>query len=537
MREDGIHANLDTTALPVLPYGWCWTTLETVANIVGGITKDQKRPHLSGMREVPYLRVANVQRGFLDLTEIKMILAEKDEIQALRLQPGDILFTEGGDRDKLGRGWVWNGEIEECIHQNHIFRARPCVCLVDPKFISYHGNYFGQKWFVRTGKQTTNLASINKGVLSRFPVPVAPRNEQSRIVAKIEELFSDLDAGVAALTRAKAKLKRYRAAVLKAAVEGKLTDGWRAQHPPKETAAQLLERILKQRRRKWEEDQLAAYAKAGKKPLANWKEKYEEPLELDEANLPALPKNWCWTSLKALLREPLRNGHSAKESRDGTGIRTLTLTAVTVGDFSKQNTKLTVADPEKVSDLWLERGDILIERSNTPELVGTPGHYRGENNYAIFPDLLIRARVSSSVLDEFIFLVLQSSSTRTYFRKRAQGIAGSMPKIDQGTIEKTPVPLAPYDEQLQIVADVSCRMSVVTASENGIITDLKRSSRLRQSILKRAFEGKLVPQDPNDEPATSVLERIRRAHQSDSNHRATRSRSSRTKRHAKETAP
>ena len=102
-------------------------------------------------------------------------------------------------------------------------------------------------------------------------------NEQRRIVAKIEELFSDLDAGVAALERAKAKLKRYRAAVLKAAVEGKLTEEWRAKHPPKETASQLLERILKERRRKWEEDQLAAYAKAGKKPPANWKDKYKEP--------------------------------------------------------------------------------------------------------------------------------------------------------------------------------------------------------------------------------------------------------------------
>ena len=228
MKPDKEHAVLDTTRLPALPEGWCWTTLETVAEIEGGITKDQKRPRSPTTRRLPYLRVANVQRGFLDLAEMKTILADEDEITSLRLRPGDILFTEGGDRDKLGRGWVWNGEIEECIHQNHIFRARPCLGVVDPKFISYHGNHFGQQWFVKTGKQTTNLASINKGVLRRFPVPVAPLPEQRRIVAKIEELFSDLDAGVAALNRVKAKLKRYRAAVLKAAVEGKLTAGWRA---------------------------------------------------------------------------------------------------------------------------------------------------------------------------------------------------------------------------------------------------------------------------------------------------------------------
>ena len=244
-KDESNGEPLDTAALPSLPNGWCWTTLETIADIEGGITKDRNRRATDAAREVPYLRVANVQRGFLDLDEIKTILAEESEIQSLRLQKDDILFTEGGDRDKLGRGWVWNNEVSECIHQNHIFRARPRSSDISAKFISYHGNFFGQQWFTTTGKQTTNLASINKGVLRRFPVPAAPVNEQRRIVAKIDELFSDLDAGVAALERAKAKLKRYRAAVLKAAVEGKLTEEWRAKHPPKETASQLLERILK----------------------------------------------------------------------------------------------------------------------------------------------------------------------------------------------------------------------------------------------------------------------------------------------------
>ena len=168
----------DEANLPLLPDGWCWTTMESVAQIEGGITKDQKRPRSPTMREVPYLRVANVQQGYLDLAEMKTILAEEEEIEALRLVKGDVLFTEGGDRDKLGRGWVWNREIEDCIHQNHIFRARLLSGLIEPKFVSYHGNCFGQRWFVRTGKQTTNLASINKGVLSRFPIPLAPVEEQ-----------------------------------------------------------------------------------------------------------------------------------------------------------------------------------------------------------------------------------------------------------------------------------------------------------------------------------------------------------------------
>ena len=206
---------------------------------------------------------------------------------------------------------VWNEEIEACIHQNHIFRARPIPSIAEPKFISFHGNFFGQKWFTRTGKQTTNLASINKGVLRRFPVPLAPLNEQRRIVAKMEELFSDLDAGVAALKRAKVNLKRYRAAVLKAAVEGKLTEEWRAEHSDTEPASKFLARILTERRQKWEADQLAKFAAAGKEPPKNWREKYVEPTPPDTNGLPELPEGWCWVTLGQLLHR-IEGGKSFK---------------------------------------------------------------------------------------------------------------------------------------------------------------------------------------------------------------------------------
>ena len=238
-----------------------------------------------------------------------MIFADEDEVKALRLQKGDILFTEGGDRDKLGRGWVWNDEIEECIHQNHIFRARPRLPFVDPKFVSYHGNYFGQDWFTKTGKQTTNLASINKGVLSRFPVPLAPVNEQRRIVAKIEELFSDLDAGVVALERVRANLKRYRAAVLKAAVEGKLTQDWRAQRPDTEPAAVLLERFLTERRRQREQDQLAKFAQAGKEPPKGWREKYKEPECPGVPGELEIPEGWCLATVEQLSTKVVDGVH------------------------------------------------------------------------------------------------------------------------------------------------------------------------------------------------------------------------------------
>ncbi len=179
--------------LPLIPEGWAWTTLDAVAEIKGGITKDQKRKP-DTPRAVPYLRVANVQRGYLDLSEMKEILATKEEIAELALRPGDVLFNEGGDRDKLGRGWVWSGEIPVCIHQNHVFRARLYDHALQPKFVSWYANWLGQRFFFDKGKHTTNLASISMSKLRLLPIPVPPPAEQMRIVVEVERLLSVIDA-------------------------------------------------------------------------------------------------------------------------------------------------------------------------------------------------------------------------------------------------------------------------------------------------------------------------------------------------------
>ena len=111
----------DTTALPELPEGWVWASLDMLGEITSGVAKGSKMAADVEVREVPYLRVANVQRGFLDLSEVKTILATAHDIAELTLKDGDVLFNEGGDRDKLGRGWVWRNEVADCIHQNHVF--------------------------------------------------------------------------------------------------------------------------------------------------------------------------------------------------------------------------------------------------------------------------------------------------------------------------------------------------------------------------------------------------------------------------------
>jgi type I restriction enzyme S subunit len=233
---------LDTSGLPELPEGWEWTRLEFMAALKGGITKDSKRKS-NNSRTIPYLRVANVQRGYLDLGQIKEIEAPESVISELLLEPGDILFTEGGDRDKLGRGWIWQGELPECIHQNHVFRARLYSNDVSNKFVSWFGNTYGQRYFMREGKQTTNLASINLTKLRGFPVPLPPKIEQKEIVSEIERRLSVADQTEATLEANLKRAARLRQSILKKAFRGELVP----QDPSDEPASALLERIRAER--------------------------------------------------------------------------------------------------------------------------------------------------------------------------------------------------------------------------------------------------------------------------------------------------
>ena len=213
-----------------------------LGEIASGVAKGSKRPADAPVREVPYLRVANVQRGYLDLAEIKTIVATEGDIQELTLRDGDVLFNEGGDRDKLGRGWVWRDEIPECIHQNHVFRMRPWLGALNPEFISHHGNSFGRDWFQRAGKQTTNLASINMTILRAFPVPVPPPEEQEAIIVQLREQLAAAETQVAAVELSLKQAAAQRQNLLTAAFSGQLVP----QDPADEPASALLERIRNQ---------------------------------------------------------------------------------------------------------------------------------------------------------------------------------------------------------------------------------------------------------------------------------------------------
>lgn len=225
-----------------LPETWTWCRLRDIAEVVGGITKDKKRdaqPH----RRVPYLRVANVQRGHLDLTHVKDISASEDAIEKLKLLPNDVLFTEGGDRDKLGRGWIWEGQISECIHQNHIFRSRLYSDAISPKFISWFANVYGQHYFIGEGAQTTNLASISLSKLKAFPIPVPPEIEATEIESAVEARTTVIDQLRNAFSNHGNSAAQLKSAILSAAFAGRLVP----QDPNDEPASELLARIRRER--------------------------------------------------------------------------------------------------------------------------------------------------------------------------------------------------------------------------------------------------------------------------------------------------
>ena len=174
------------TAIGWIPREWRLIPLGDIASIVSGVTLGaMTRP--TDTIDAPYLRVANVQDGYLDLSEIKTVRISSKTLAQLRLEPGDVLMNEGGDFDKLGRGAVWHGELADCVHQNHVFRVRCIAAVLEPDYLAYYSeSAFGKKYFVMSSKQSTNLASINSTQLKAYPIAVPTLTEQAAITQHVQ---------------------------------------------------------------------------------------------------------------------------------------------------------------------------------------------------------------------------------------------------------------------------------------------------------------------------------------------------------------
>jgi type I restriction enzyme S subunit len=241
-RPSTLRSRLRALPAPEIPGLWA-NQQRAIASLERSLADDKPRAlvQMATGSGKSLTSVAAIYR--LDLDDVATISATPEEISRLRLTTGDVLFNEVGDRDKLGRGWIWEGQLPECIHQNHVFRARPVSAEVSSKFLSWSGNSAGQRYFFDEGKQTTNLASLNSTKLRRLPIPLPPAAEQLAIATEVDRLLTDADAALGATAAGQKRIARLRQSILKWAFEGKLVD----QDPNDEPASALLARIKAER--------------------------------------------------------------------------------------------------------------------------------------------------------------------------------------------------------------------------------------------------------------------------------------------------
>jgi type I restriction enzyme S subunit len=214
--------DLDADSLPAPPFdvpeGWEWQCIDDVLHVTGGVTLGRKLANRTLVSK-PYLRVANVQRGQLELDQIKEVDVPEEEVEKYLLRSGDLLITEGGDWDKVGRTAIWREELPECLHQNHVFRARALVEDWEPRWAEMYLNSTpARDYFAGSSKQTTNLASINMTQLRACAFPLPPLGEQHRIVAKVDQLMALCDQLKARLNQARQVHEQLASALVEQAV-------------------------------------------------------------------------------------------------------------------------------------------------------------------------------------------------------------------------------------------------------------------------------------------------------------------------------
>lgn len=481
------------------PPGWEWVALSDVATMATGHTPSRKHPEYwsdASIRWVTATDANPADGGVINETRQKINQLGLDNSAAVLLPEGTVCLS------RTGASIGYTVILGQRMATSQGFVNWICSSGLEKWYLLYL--LMSERRALFSFGEGSAHATIYFPVAKAFHICLPPYNEQRRIVAKLEELFSDLDAGVAALERAKANLKRYRAAVLKAAVEGKLTEEWRAENPDVEPASELLERILVERRERWEAEQLAKYEEKGKKPPKGWEEKYKEPAEPDVEGLPELPEGWCWTSLGQCFDVRVGATPSRKSASYWNGtIPWVSSGEVQFGRISSTRETITAEGLQNSSTRLNPAGSVLLG------MIGE-GKTRGQTAILEIPacnnqNCAAICVSMTPILSEFVYYWLWSQ----YEVTRTRGSGNNQPALNKTRVERIPLPLPPVHEQESIVRTIEALLSNVESSENLIRGGLKRSTRLRKSILKRAFEGKLVPQDLNDEPASELLERIK----------------------------
>ncbi|MCC6968146.1 MAG: restriction endonuclease subunit S [Nitrospira sp.] len=388
----------------------------------------------------------------------------------------------------------------------HVLRAQDGIRA------AWLAHFLSQTGFRRFARQhmtgSAGQLRVSASWLSDTEIPVAPSEEQTRIVEKLEELLSDLDAGVAELKAAQKKLVQYRQTLLKAAVEGSLTADWRAKNPPTETGAQLLERILTERRTRWEAKQLAKFNEQGKTPPKDWQKKYPEPVQPDTTNLPKLPVGWVWASLGQLLDELTSGSRDWAPYYDrGSCIFVMAQNVRPWRpDFAFRQYVDPPVDHRDRARSEVRENDLLVTIVGAHTGQACRMHEPVTAHFVCQSVALLR--LVQAGLSEYINAVLNSHGHgQRQFREMNYGAGRPHLSFDQ--IESVCIPLPSDDEQGEIIKRLERAWHAIQDVEIPCDLLLKQSSAQRKNILKAAFSGQLVQQDANDEPASVLLARIR----------------------------
>jgi type I restriction enzyme S subunit len=437
-----------------LPNGWKLEKLEDVVDIL-----DSKRvPINSKEREtrqgpIPYYG-ATGQVGWIDdfLFDEELVLLGED---------GAPFFDSAKQKAYVIRGKSWVN------NHAHVLRAKNGIPNAYIKYyldiVDYHGFVTG-----------TTRHKLNQAAMRQIPIPVAPPDQQKRIVAEIEKQFSRLDEAVANLKRVKANLKRYKAAVLKAAVEGRLVETEaelaRREGRSYETGEQLLQRILETRCSQWQ-----------------GKGKYKEPAAPDTTDLPELPEGWVWSTYEQLGRLQLGRQrapkyHTGPNMRPYLRVQNVFEDRIDLSDVMEMD-----FPPSDFEKYQLAPGDLLLNEGQSPELLGRPAIYRGELPGACFTNTLIRFRAAEGVSVEFALHVSRHNMLAGRFVDEGT-ITTNIAHLSLGRLATVEFPLPPTAEQNRIVLEVERRLSLVRTVEAEVDANLKRADRLRQAVLARSFD-------------------------------------------------
>jgi len=484
-KEKTEMVEVDKITTPRFTDRWVWTTIREIEVFLGsGITpKGGRNVYVS--HGIPFIRSQNVYARGLQFNDIAYITPEIHKKMArTKVQPGDVLLNITGA--SIGRSTYVPHYLTDANVNQHVCIIRPCKGIIPDFITKFFNSTFGQDQIFENQIGVTRQG-LNFEQVRNLSIPLPPLSEQHRIVARIEELFTMLDAGIEALKKVKVQVKRYRQAVLKYAFEGKLTRDWREANKDEFKAILLLQE---------------------KENNGKTQDKFEDIQSMDSSEALYLPEEWIWTRVE-LVSDSIQYGTSEKAKPEPPGIPVIRMGNIQDGKLVFNNLKYISEDEHSIKQYILNAGNVLFNRTNSAELVGKTAVYKDLHPKAVFASYLIRVSVNRQYYDpDLLSMYINSYFGRRYINSVLTQQVGQA-NVNGTKLSNMPIPFLPLSEQKQIVKEIERHFSIADEVEKLVDHSLKQSERLRQSILKRAFEGKLVPQDPNDEPAEKLLERIK----------------------------